>query len=80
MDINRSVVESILACFVVALGCQLTRFFYVTHQLSYLAFLFIRLAICGIVLGSVYYLKRQSDVGELSSVIIGSLVGLWIEN
>ena len=80
MDVNRSVVESVLACFVVALGCQLTRFFYTTHQLSYLAFLFIRLAICGIVVSSVYYLKRQSDVGELSSVVVGSLIGIWIEN
>lgn len=80
MDINRSVIESVLACFVVALGCQLTRFFYKTSQLSYLAFLFIRLAICGIVVTSIYYLKRHLDVGELSSVVIGSLVGLWIEN
>lgn len=77
MEINRVVVESFLTCFLVALFCQLARFFYQSNQLSYLAFLFLRLVVCGSVIGAVYYLKRRKDVGELSQLVIAGMLGLW---
>ncbi|OKH30179.1 hypothetical protein NIES2119_31405 [[Phormidium ambiguum] IAM M-71] len=80
MEINRVVVESFLACFLVALFCQLARFFYQSNQISYLAFLFLRLVVCGTVISAVYYLKRRNDIGELSQLVISGMVGLWIEN
>lgn len=80
MEINRVVVESVLACFLVASFCQLMRFFYQSNQLSYLAFHFLRLVICSVVIGSVYYLKRRSDVGELGLLVLAGMLGLWIEN
>lgn len=80
MEINRVVVESLLTCFLVALLCQSARFFYQSNQISYLAFLFLRLVVCGSIVSAVYYLKRQNDVGELSQLVIAGMLGLWIES
>lgn len=80
MEINRVVIESFLACFLVALFCQLARFFYQSNQISYLAFLFLRLVVCGSVITAVYYLKRRSDVGELAQLVLAGMLGLWIES
>lgn len=80
MEINRVVIESFLTCFLVALFCQLARFFYQSNQISYLAFLFLRLVVCGVVIGSIYYLKRKSEIGELGQLTLAGMLGLWIES
>jgi hypothetical protein len=80
MDVNRSVIESVLACFVVASGCQLARFFYQSNQLNYLVFLILRLMIAALVITSAYYLKRGNDTGEVAQIVLAGMIGLWIEN
>lgn len=80
MDANRVSIEAIAACLLVGTFCQLIRLFYRTAQLNYLAYLFIRLVTCAVIIAAIFYLKRGRDIGEFTLVIFAALIGLWIEN
>jgi hypothetical protein len=80
MDVNRVAIESIAACFLVGAFSQLARAFYHTSQVNFLAYYFLRLLACAVIVAAIYYLKTGRDIGEFTLVIFAALIGLWMQN
>jgi len=78
MEINRVGIEMLTATVLTGCFCQLLRVFYQTSQIGQWAY-FCFLALVNLsIIAAIYYLKRGRDVGELTFIIAGVLIGLWI--
>lgn len=80
MEPDRIAIESLLACFLVAVIAQLARFFYASHQINYLAYLGLRLLVLAVALAAISYLKKSADFGQTALLSSLVFVALWIGN
>lgn len=80
METSRITAECMLCSLLTGIFSQLIKVFYRTSQINYLAFMFLRILTCALIIGAVFYLKRNREIGELMFLIFAVLVGLWTEN
>lgn len=79
MDLNRLLVESLLVCFLSAFISRLGEFFYRLGIINYLAYTFLKIGFCALLVGFTYY-KKGSNTSEFGQISIAGLIGLWIES